>query len=182
MTKEFLADRLDVGAFARADGLLSGELQLSDFSRLLSECAGQAEGRRVSWRAQGSMPSSSGAQAQAWIHLQARVSLPLICQRCLSPVDVDLSVDRNFRFVSSERQAELEDDQAEEDVLVLSTRFDLQALVEDELLMALPLVPRHEVCPIPVKLVTQDDDFDQAQEARPRPFDVLADFKNGKTE
>jgi len=54
---------------------------------------------------------------------------------------VNLLVDRDFRFVPDEATAMAEDDEAEEDLLVLSGEFDLLALVEDELLMDLPLVP-----------------------------------------
>jgi uncharacterized protein len=35
-------------------------------------------------------------------------------------------------------------------VLALEPALDLKELVEDELLLALPLVPRHEVCPEPL--------------------------------
>ncbi|MFC3217232.1 hypothetical protein [Comamonas sp. JC664] len=43
------------------------------------------------------------------------------------------------------------DDESEEDVLVLAPQIDALELIEDELLMALPMVPMHEVCPVDVK-------------------------------
>jgi uncharacterized protein len=88
-------------------------------------------------------------------------------------------VERAFRFVASEEQAELEDEESEEDVLVLSRDFNLLELIEDELLMALPVVPKHEVCPAPVKLQAQDADFDEAApEQKPNPFAILQQLKN----
>ena len=36
---------------------------------------------------------------------------------------------------------------SEEDLLALSREFDLHELIEDELLMALPVVPKHDECP-----------------------------------
>ena len=42
--------------------------------------------------------------------------------------------------------AEAEDDQAEEDLLVATPSFDALTLIEDELILALPLVPRHDDC------------------------------------
>lgn len=60
-----------------------------------------------------------------------------------------LYVDRSFRFVPDEETAELEDDDSDEDVLALSSEFNLLELIEDELLMEVPVVPRHEVCPVP---------------------------------
>ena len=79
-------------------------------------------------------------------HGEAQATLRLICQRCLEPMDQALAVDRPFRFVSSEQVALDEDDQSEEDLLVASQAFDAMALIEDELILALPLVPRHPEC------------------------------------
>ena len=44
---------------------------------------------------------------------------------------------------------DLENDEV--DALEVEPRTDVLALVEDELLLALPLVPRHEACEAPVK-------------------------------
>ena len=41
-------------------------------------------------------------------------------------------------------------------MLALSRALDLRELVEDELLLALPLVPRHEVCPEPAAVSTPE--------------------------
>jgi len=63
---------------------------------------------------------------------------------------------------------------------VLSRDFNLLELIEDELLMALPVVPKHETCPAPVKLQAQDADFDAAAPAaqKPNPFAILEQLKN----
>jgi uncharacterized protein len=101
----------------------------------------------------------------------------MTCQRCLGPVDVDISAQRSFRFVASEAVAEVEDEESEEDVLVLSRDFDLLGLMEDELLMALPPVPKHDVCPVHVVLEAKDADFVEESEAKPNPFAVLGQLK-----
>ena len=138
--------------------------------------------REIRWLARGEQQTDAGGHARVWLHLEAGVSLPLTCQRCLGPADIEVSVVRDFRFVATEEQAEAEDEDAEEDVLVLSRDFDLLALVEDELLMALPLVPRHAVCPGDVKLAAQDADFEAASAAKPNPFAALAGIKGGKAD
>ena len=101
----------------------------------------------------------------------------MVCQRCLLPVDVPLLVERSFRFVADEATAEALDDEVEEDLLALSRDFDLHALIEDELLMALPVVPRHEECPTPVTLASSDEDFAQASAEKPNPFAALASLR-----
>lgn len=112
-----------------------------------------------------------------WLHLEAQTQVPLVCQRCLSPYLESLGVDRWFRFVKDEATADAEDDSAEEDLLVLDPRFDLAALIEDELLLALPLIPMHGQCPQPLLLAT--DAAEEVGDAsggvadRPNPFAVL---------
>jgi uncharacterized protein len=179
MSHEFVASRLDVQAFAKAGGVLSGQSSLSEYGRLLDETGRQGAERVVHWQVQGAMRLDASGFSQVWLHLDARVNLPLTCQRCLEAADIDVVVDRDFRFVPTEEQAEAEDEEAEEDVLALSRDLDLQVLIEDELLMALPLVPLHDTCPTPVKLSAQDADFDAAEAAKPNPFAVLAGFKGG---
>jgi len=180
MSSEFNASRLDVKAFAQAGAVLSGQDLLSKYERLLAEAGGQGADRPVEWEVRGEMHTDASGFAQIWLHLSAQVSLPLTCQRCLGPADIAVAVDHAFRFVATEAQAEAEDEEAEEDVLVLSHDFNLRELIEDELLMGLPLVPRHEVCPTEVKLTTQDADFEAASAAKPNPFAALAGLKGGK--
>jgi len=181
MSHEFVATRLDVKAFAKAGAVLSGQDPLSKYLRLLEEAGGQGADRAVQWEARGEMLIDASGFTQVWLHLSAQVSLPLTCQRCLGPVDIALTVDRSFRFVASEEQAEAEDEEAEEDVLALSRDFDLYGLIEDELLMELPVVPRHEVCPTELKLAAQDADFEAAQAEKPNPFAALSGLKAGKS-
>ncbi|MFT3718004.1 YceD family protein [Pseudorhodoferax sp.] len=166
--------RLDVKAFAQSGGERSEEDRLSDYPRLFEEAGGRGADRPVRWQAHGELRKPPGHAPQVWLHLQAEAEVPLTCQRCLEPVDETLAVDRWFRFVADEAQAAAEDEEAEEDVLALDPAFDLQALVEDELLMALPLVPRHAVCPAPVPLQHADPGFEQAQADKPNPFGALA--------
>jgi uncharacterized protein len=121
------------------------------------------------------MTDPSGV-SQAWLHLDASLDMPQTCQRCLRAVNESIHIQRSYRFVETEAQAELEDEESEEDLLVLSRDFDLAALIEDEVLMDMPVVPRHEVCPVAVKLAAVDADF-EAVSVRPNPFLALASLK-----
>ena len=64
-------------------------------------------------------------------------------------------------------------------MLVISRDFDALSLVEDELILALPLVPRHEVCPQALPVDAVDEAFEAASQ-RPNPFAALAALKKGK--
>ncbi len=177
-TKEFSAQRLDVQAFAEEGARLSGHRPLSAFERLAAETEGRGAERLVTWQAQGELRNPHHVHPEVWLSLQAEAVLSLTCQRCLSPVDVPVAIDRSFRFVADEAQAAAQDDESEEDLLALSRSFDLMELLEDEVLMDLPLVPRHDTClqPLPAPV---DELADEAESVRPNPFAVLQRLKSG---
>jgi uncharacterized protein len=177
MKHEYDALHLNLESFARAQGSLAASEDIAHFERLLAEARGAAVPGPVHFSARGEIRQDSAQAEQVWLVLSAEVELPQTCQRCLGPVDVPVVVEREFRFVATEEQAELEDEDSEEDVLVLSRDFNLLELVEDELLMALPVVPKHEVCPGTVKLQAVDPDFTQEEDKKPNPFAVLQQLK-----
>lgn len=165
--------RLDVRRFAEEGAQLDAEGALPQFRRLSAQAEGAGADRLVRWSARGEMLNPRHVQPEVWVHLEADANLPLVCQRCLNPVDVPLAVRRSFRFVADEATAAAEDDAAQEDLLALSRSFDLVELVEDELLMELPLAPRHDVCPEPVKMSATDPAFEAAGARKENPFAVL---------
>ena len=168
---------LDLKAFAQAAGELAGEGLLTDFDRLQQEqCEGAAPGAVVRWHLQGRHIPVTGGAPQVGLGLQARVRLALQCQRCMTPVVEDLMAERDFLFVADEATAEALDEASEADVLVLSRDFDALSLVEDELILALPLVPRHAVCPTDLPQTAADEAFEAAAE-RPHPFAALVALK-----
>ena len=177
MTKEFSPQRLDVKAFAQAGGRLAGHDSLLKYERLAQEAKGLHPDLLVDWEAVGEVRTALGGMGQVWLHIKVRASFPMECQRCMTPVDVPLEVDREFRFVADEATAEALDDESEEDLLALSREFDLHELIEDELLMALPLVPKHDECPTAVPLASSDDDFEEANAEKPNPFAALAGLR-----
>lgn len=176
MTKQFAARRLDVKAFAEEAGVLEGAEPVRLHPRLLAESQGRGADTPVAWTATAETRNPRHVQAQVWIHLKAETILSLTCQRCLNPVEVHVGFDRSFRFVADETTAAAEDEEAEEDVLALSQAFDIVELVEDELLMELPLAPRHETCP-PVRLEVADEGFEGTSSRHENPFAALGQLK-----
>jgi uncharacterized protein len=177
--------RFDARAFADADGVLDESVPISRLPRLQDELhAGEDSSPAasiISWQARGELrDAASGGSAAVWLHLRAQTRVSLTCQRCLGPVDVDLEVDRWFRFVADEAVAAAEDEDCEEDLLALEPRPDLLAVLEDELLMALPLVPMHEVCPVPVVMQSSGPELASSEASGPErenPFSALAKLK-----
>lgn len=167
--------RLDVRAFAQAGESLQGQVPLVQLDRLMQECVASDVGETaVHWQAHAELRSETGGAASVWARLVASATLPLTCQRCLGPVRVPMEVDRWYRFVDDEETAQAQDDDSEEDVLAMEPKPDWLALVEDELIMALPLVPMHETCPSPLKVPPSPAGQEEVPTDRPNPFAVLA--------
>ena len=181
MSREFAARRLDVKGFAEDGGSINGEEPVQKHARLMAETQGRGGDLPVAWSATGELRNPGHVHPEIWLHLKADTVLPLTCQRCLAPVEVAVAVERSFRFVPDEDMAAAQDDESDEDVLALSRNFDLVELVEDELLMDLPLAPRHEVCPEPVKLAVADEKFEEVSSRRENPFAMLGKLKTGKS-
>ncbi|MDD2810955.1 YceD family protein [Rhodoferax sp.] len=176
MDKHVSPPKLDVKHAGLPLQQLAGQDVLSNYERVMLETNGLGAQNSLNWSARTESRPDAAGQPQVWLHLALALSLPLTCQRCLRPVDVQVEINRDFRFVATEAQAELEDDASEEDLLVASVDFELAALIEDEILLAWPLVSRHEVCPVSLKLAVADADFNQANE-KPNPFAALAQLK-----
>ena len=175
----FDARGLNVKALCEDEANLQGEWPLIGMARLAESLFERPDdGGAVTWQAAGSLKPVTGGEPELWLHLQAEAGVTLQCQRCLQALQQRLRVDRQFRFVHTEAQAEALDEWAEEDVMVLVPRLDLHELLEDELILSLPIVPRHEdVCPVPLPAVA--DDLPE-EEAAPHPFAALAALKGTK--
>ena len=89
---------------------------------------------------------------------------------------VTLDVRRSIRFVHGADLAQQLDEEGEEDVLDSSAALDLRELIEDELILALPLVPRHDVCPQPLAQADHGADADDIG-SQAHPFAVLASLR-----
>ncbi|WP_374587296.1 YceD family protein [Ideonella dechloratans] len=168
--------KLDLARSARDADHLQGEWPLASLPRLAEVDVADALAPPVQWSAQAELRPVLGGEGEIWLHLQAHAEVAMPCQRCLSPVRLPVSVDRWIRFVADEAQAEALDADSEDDVLALPRWLNLAELIEDELLLALPIVPRHDACPAP--LPVREEPLEAEGEARPNPFAVLAQLKS----
>jgi uncharacterized protein len=173
-------DKLDMQAWAQVGQPLSGQQRLSALPRLVASLPQSPTGEvSVCWQA--GLEGSARAQR---LHLRAEAEVTLVCQRCLEAMIVPLVVDRHFRFAPDEASALALDDDTDDEVLVEQRHLDLHALLEDELILALPLVARHGRCPEPLAYATEPEPaaLDASIEAAsPHPFAALAALKTGKS-
>ena len=140
---------VDAFAFCRTSEQQAGKLSLSELPRLRAECVSD-EGS-LEWKLAG----SAHANGYPALHLSVAGTVQLVCQRCLTPYVFQIHSEATMILAPDEEVADsidasLEDDEIE--VIVASKAFDIMVLIEDEALLAIPLSPKHEVCPDKEKL------------------------------
>ncbi len=103
--------------------------------------------------------------------IQGRVSanLKLECQVCCDPMDFQVNSSFSLAAVSSLDEALLLQD-CYEPLLVEERKAPAKEIVEEELLLALPIISKHSGCRIEPELSNGIEETDN-------PFSVLADFK-----
>ncbi len=158
---------LDALALARNKSLVERSFPLAGFARLrdrLAEATGGASAR-IAFCLEGQIPAA---------RLTVQAEVVLTCRRCLGPVYRKVESDTLLVF-ADEATPELPEDR--EVVGGDPRKLDLAALVEDELLLSLPIVPQHdagEACVLQHGAV-QPAGKSQALEMR-RPFAGLKDL------
>ncbi|MGI4778487.1 MAG: YceD family protein [Janthinobacterium lividum] len=190
MKRESAPIRLDVVDFTENAASQSGVESTANYPRLAAELVPQSvhaavdagEPPSLAWHADGERRTGADGSSVPWLHVRAEADVSLVCQRCLTPVASTLAVDRWFRFAADEATAEMEDELADEDVLVVARDFDLHGLIEDELLMEIPLTPRHDVCPVEVRLSAVDAGYEEGENVPVNPFAVLGTLRTRKPE
>jgi len=199
---------IDAFEFVRQPGReAQGTTALSRMVRLTEGLPPQDSDAR--WHAQ----SERGPLGEPLIRLTIDADVVLECQRCLKNFKLPLHSDAVLHIVRTEAQLNVddvvrddddvdEDDDAASDMperVLGSARFDLLEQVEDELILCVPYVPRHDVCPDPLvvpasitgadgadgasvqELNGADEAADGAEGKRPSPFAVLAQLKTRKS-
>lgn len=151
--------------------VVSGRRDLAGFARLTEGLPAQAD-TQVEWSVRG----EGTVAGKRFIDVRAQARVTLECQRCLKPFVLPLRVENRLEVVRS--PSELEDDE-EIERIVGSTRFDVLELIEDELILCLPAIPKHDVCPS-VPGGSGPSDEPDAEAARPSPFAALEKLKKDR--
>lgn len=109
---------------------------------------------------------------QSIIHTQVE----LICQRCLQPLSMELNCNLTLLLIRPNAQpTEITEITADYEILELETEtIALATLVEDELILNLPIVAYHEICPDNNYQLTESwQEFQQQH----HPFRILHNLK-----
>lgn len=172
--KNDLPKQLSLDKWADSEFEWSGNVLASSFERLKAVMDDSCD------------PSILHLQAQFYrrnnvLHLAFDIKgeVWLTCQRCLQPVAIDLSDDYDLALLDDDSQIQLLEE--EQDYLLLDETVQqvsgenllpFKALIEDEILLKLPLAPKHEDCELAVEQVGDIPEVEQEN-----PFAALAALK-----
>lgn len=147
---------------------LTGELPLRGLRRLIEVC-GNAQGA-VEVDLQFERDPAGGLHV---MHGRLTARVGMTCQRCMERFAVDLHSEPRVTLL---RPGEREDLLESGDAVVVERPVTLGQLVEDELLLEVPMVPMHpaDLCPARASVAAK---VEEQEAARPNPFSVLERLK-----
>ena len=158
-TRPFI-DSLD---FARRGGELSGEVPVAELPRM-SDILADSEGK-ISYILRG----LAGNDGKPQLELILDGACNLRCQRCLNALSYPIKLVSRLRLVSEGEVdgSDIEDDEV--DSIPAEKRLDVLALIEEEVLLSMPIAPKHGSgeCEIAVESLSRSNN----------PFAVLAGLK-----
>jgi uncharacterized protein len=169
--RDKLRKRYQVQKEVAQNGCFEGEIALSELKRL-GEFLHPADGTEVSGkvlldfgfsRNEFDIPMITG-------HLQTRLGLE--CQRCLQPLELPLELDFRLMIDASD---ELLRNSSEDTLYSVDGFVDIAEVVEDELILALPLVAMHEDTACNENWQASGSNSDGAE--KENPFAVLQQLK-----
>ena len=174
--KDRLPVEIDARRLADRGEILSGAQKTGPMARLREQTEGVAEVAEVTL--------SFGVDAAGchWMRCEASVGIELTCQRCLEPMPWTLEADEQLALITSDEDAvELADAY---EPLVVEGPIRVAELVEDELLLALPLIAKHQTGPCAAQAASTvaEEQPPEQQESATSPFSELAAIKRDADE
>lgn len=155
------AGQIDGLQFAQECERRSGHLELEAFPRL-------AEFGCLAARVDYEIEGCSNAEGRLALRVTIDGVLELECQRCLGSLEHAAAVRNELELAVDPAFIESAEDDV--DRVLATPNMEVSELIEDELILSLPMVPMHETCDLP------------AEAERSSPFAALAALKKGNSE
>lgn len=132
---------VELQRFCDESRVVEAEFGPTQLPRLLDSVADTAG--RVSLQVRGSVD----ARGRPSIDVRIGGELWVLCQRCMRPMSVTLDIGQTLAFGEEDAGDAFDPDGVE--VLPVMSHLDLTELLEEEVLLSLPMLPRHETCELP---------------------------------
>lgn len=176
-----LLDSLDPWRAVRNELSLVGQVTLVELTRLNTVVLASADDATSQVQYQLQFERNREGHKLVTGRVQAQLRLP--CQRCLGVVDMAVDVPLRLGLVTTEALAEALPSDIEP-LIVMDDQISPLALIEDELLLAIPPIPRHDEggCQAPAPAVMEKKHkhatiVSESVEKAPHPFAVLRGLK-----
>jgi len=168
-----LPEYIDVLSLAQASTSLVGKLKLARMSRL-TENLHNTQGD-VAFK----LRFKQDLKGACCIEGEVQATLFLICQRCIKPMQFEVGDSFTLVAIQSEDMAEKLPDHVEPVLLPENGRLLLSDVIEDELILQLPIIAKHTESDCSVKIATLASDLidPEAKPSKQKAFAVLTALK-----
>ena len=164
MSARPLIDSLD---FARNGKEISAEIPFAGMPRLLEEL--DSPDGVLHYTVRG----GEDKLGVSFLDVSMTGDCQLRCQRCLSALEYPIRISTRLLLRDQAELDALDDDEEEFDSILADARLDVLNLLEEEILLSLPIAPRHELG------TCQPTGVEDRHGAEESPFAVLGKLKRG---
>jgi DUF177 domain-containing protein len=162
-----LPERVDASRMVQARRTFQGKLPLASFARLRASLAA------VDGEADYDLEFGKDELGIAYLAVRIEADLPLTCQRTLEVFRQPVRIDQRLGLIGEESE-EAALPPGYEPLLIPDGTLNLADVIEDELILALPVVPLKPGAPI------EWNDEAPEEEPEPNPFAALEGLKKNR--
>ncbi len=166
-----IPDRVDPWRLAEQGEAISGRMPLHALPRLTVLL------QDADHEAAFTLRFGKDRDRRSTVNLKVQARLVLECQRCLDNMTLEVDAETPMALVNGPMEAEQLPNELDPLMLAPEEYLDIAALIEDELLLAIPASPRHahDDCAHP----GEQDSVKPADHKQDNPFAILAKLKEG---
>lgn len=171
MSENFIPEHIDPYRYAEQNLTLEGYVKMANMGRLRPNLAVGGDDQKIAV----TLRFGRDEQGVANVHGHLKADVPLQCQRCMEPYNYEIITDFVLGVVSTLDEANALPEHYEP-VLTKEGHLALWDLIEDELILNLPIIPKHEPEQCKVKASSAASGWKAGEEKN--PFKVLNSLKD----
>lgn len=140
MSEQIMINSLE---FSRSAKVLRGKIAVADLHRL-RDYLHSADGV-IEYELSGAVD----AEGKSLLHLVIKGNLYLKCQRCLEELEHDVDLVSDLLLIENQQEfPEIIEENEAVDCILSQAEMDVLALLEEDIVLKLPISPRHGTCSV----------------------------------
>jgi len=156
---------IDSMDFADNGQEMSGEVAVADLERL-QDTLESSQGK-LDYKLRGGVDD----QGDHFLEVSITGRCSLLCQRCLNGMDHPVQIETRLLLRDQASLDKLDDVEEEFDSVLADKHMDVLDMLEEEILLSLPIAPKHETG------ACQAENSEHREENRQHPFAILEKLK-----